>query len=196
MPPRDEVGPLDGTLVGAPITDGRRRKGALRRRALLEATARVVGTHGLAALSQRAVAAEAGVPPSAVLYYFASVDELVGAAFRTLNDGHIAGLTAAAGAADPPAALAAFFVRCAEREPWLTAAETEMWLLAPRRDDLAIELARWERVLDDVAARMTTDPVAARALALVIDGLYVHIATGGSVDRDTTATVIRRVLDA
>jgi DNA-binding transcriptional regulator YbjK len=187
--PRDDASPLDGT-----ITDGRRRKGAQRRRALLEATARVVGTHGLAALSQRAVAAEADVPPSAVLYYFASVDELVGAAFRTLNDAHIGGLTAAAGAADPPAALAAFFVRCAEREPWLTAAETEMWLLAPRRDDLAIELARWERVLGDVGARLTTDPVAARALALVIDGLYVHIATGGSVDRDATAAVIRRLL--
>jgi TetR/AcrR family transcriptional regulator, regulator of biofilm formation and stress response len=176
------------------ITDGRRRKGALRRRALLEATARVVGTRGLAGLSQRSVAAEAGVPASAVLYYFESVDDLVGAAFRALNDGHIAGLTAAAGATDAPAALAAFFVQCAEREPWLTAAETELWLLAPRRDDLAMELARWERVLGDVTARLTTDPVAAHALTLVIDGLYVHIATGGSVDRDATAAVFRRLL--
>ncbi|QKV80249.1 hypothetical protein [Amycolatopsis sp. Hca4] len=46
------------------IADGRLRKGAARRETLLAATLRVVGRSGVAAVSQRTVAAEAGVPPA------------------------------------------------------------------------------------------------------------------------------------
>ena len=48
------------------VTDGRRRRGMQRRRALLAAALQVIGRDGLAAVTQRAVAAEAGFPPSAV----------------------------------------------------------------------------------------------------------------------------------
>ncbi|MEE2046687.1 TetR family transcriptional regulator, partial [Nocardiopsis tropica] len=48
-----------------------------RRRLLLDATMRVVEREGVGAVSQRRVAAEAGVPPSTVTYYYAAVDDLL-----------------------------------------------------------------------------------------------------------------------
>lgn len=52
-------------------------RGDERRRALLEAALRVVGHGGLAALSHRAVAVEAGVPAGSTTYYFATKDDMV-----------------------------------------------------------------------------------------------------------------------
>ena len=72
------------------IADGRLRKGAARREALLTATLRLVGRRGVAGVSQRAVAAEAGVPPTAVLYYFESVDELLVTTLRQINERYCA----------------------------------------------------------------------------------------------------------
>ena len=66
--------------------DGRRVKGERRRRLLLDATVALVGRAGTAAVTQRAVAAEAGVAPSAVLYYFPTVDDLLVAALVDVND--------------------------------------------------------------------------------------------------------------
>ncbi|WP_224390975.1 TetR family transcriptional regulator [Pseudonocardia sp. ICBG1293] len=62
----------DPAAPDAPDADGRRRRGDRRRRELIEATLRLVGAGGVAAVSQRAVAAEAGVPPSSVFYYHPS----------------------------------------------------------------------------------------------------------------------------
>jgi hypothetical protein len=49
------------------VTDGRRRRGNQRRRALLDATLRVIGRDGLAAVTQRTVAAEAGLEISQIV---------------------------------------------------------------------------------------------------------------------------------
>src|SRR4051812_7029847 len=78
------------------IADGRLRKGAARRRTLLDATLRLVGRAGVAAVTQRAVAAEAELPPSTVLYYFASVDELLVTALREVNDRYVEDLAGVA----------------------------------------------------------------------------------------------------
>lgn len=69
-----------------PHADGRRRKGDRRRQQLLAATIRLVGRAGVAGVSQRAVAIEAALPPSAVLYYFGTVDELLVATLTAVND--------------------------------------------------------------------------------------------------------------
>ena len=90
-PPR----PPDPTEpAGADRTDGRRRKGERRRRELLAATVRLIGRLGVSAVTQRAVAAEAGLPPSAVLYYFDTVDGLLLATLRVINDRYLSALDA------------------------------------------------------------------------------------------------------
>ena len=53
------------------------RRGIERRTAILEATLRILGRDGSAAITHRAVADEAGVPTAATTYYFASKEALL-----------------------------------------------------------------------------------------------------------------------
>jgi DNA-binding transcriptional regulator YbjK len=59
---------------------------------VLDATLQMIGCGGLAAMSQRAVAAEARLPSSAVPY-FDSVDVLLVATLPEVNDRYLAALT-------------------------------------------------------------------------------------------------------
>ncbi|MEQ3550895.1 TetR family transcriptional regulator [Pseudonocardia nematodicida] len=155
--------------------DGRRRKGERRRRALLDATLRLVGRSGTAAVSQRAVAAEAEVPPSAVLYYFASVDDLLVAALGAVNDRCLADLGAVRTIED----LVVLMRRWARQDRNSMIAEYELLLLAARRDDLNSELRRWDDALDGVASRLLPDAPERRPLLVaVVNGLCIAAATG------------------
>lgn len=173
-------------------TDGRRRKGERRRRRLLDATLRVVGHAGVTAVTQRAVAAEAGLPPSAVLYYFATVDDLLVAALTELNDRC---LTAIGAAPDDRAgtltALAGFIAGFAHQDRTLIVAEYELWLLAARRPALHGELDRWTEALDGLAARLTADPVRRAAFTAGVDGLLLRAATSeNALDAAGTTAVL------
>ena len=181
----------------ATITDGRRRKGERRRRLLLDATLRVVGRDGVTAVTQRAVAAEAGLPPSAVLYYFATVDDLLVAALTGINDRCLAAIGVAPDdRAGTLAALAAFISGFAHQDRALIVAEYELWLLAARRPALRGELDRWTAALDAVAARLTADPLRRVAFTAGVDGLLLRAATSeNALDAATTAAVLEVLAD-
>ncbi|OLL98991.1 Transcriptional regulator, TetR family [Pseudonocardia sp. Ae717_Ps2] len=162
-----------------PGGDGRRRRGDRRRRELVEATLRLVGAGGVAAVSQRAVAAEAGVPPSAVFYYHPSVDALLVATLTAVNDRWIARLDAVT----TPDDLVALVEDCARQERVTAIAEYELFLLAARRPDLRGELDRWDAALDAAAARLLPDDADRRALlAAAVNGLTLGGALGSPVD--------------
>jgi DNA-binding transcriptional regulator YbjK len=61
----------------APQPLRRRRRGIARRAAILQATLRILGREGSAAITHRAVAEEAGVPIASTTYYFTSKDDLL-----------------------------------------------------------------------------------------------------------------------
>ncbi|MFR9800838.1 TetR/AcrR family transcriptional regulator [Pseudonocardia sp. RS010] len=155
------------------IADGRLRKGAFRRRALLDATLRLVGRSGVAAVTQRAVATEAELPPSAVLYYFASIDELLVTALREVNDRCIEDVGAVATLDDLAGLLAGYSAQDRLR----TVAEYDLYLLAARRPDLRDELERWDRALEELARRLRPDR--AELLAAAVNGRYLRAATSG-----------------
>jgi len=71
---------MNPAVVSAPALDGRRQRGDVSRRALLDAASRVIVDEGVAALTYRAVAEAAGVPLARVSYHFATVDDLMEAA--------------------------------------------------------------------------------------------------------------------
>ncbi|WP_017591884.1 TetR/AcrR family transcriptional regulator [Nocardiopsis potens] len=158
------------------ITDGRRRKGERRRRELLEAVLRVIVRDGIAAVTQRAVAKEAGVPPSAVLYYFATVDELLVAALARVNGDYIERVRALP--EEPGAALrglAGLIAEAADAERASALAEYELYLMAARRPALRAELHRWNGCLDALALRCAgPDPAARAAFTAAVDGLMMR----------------------
>jgi DNA-binding transcriptional regulator YbjK len=157
------------------IGDGRRRKGEQRRRELLAATLRVVGREGVAAVTQRAVAREAGLPPSAVLYYFASVDDLLVTALTVVNDRYIGRVEALPDDDDRAlAALADLIAAGTGEDRSSAAAEYELWLMAARRPAMRGELERWARTLDRFVGRFTDDPVHRSGITAAIDGLFLR----------------------
>ncbi|MGW9346524.1 TetR/AcrR family transcriptional regulator [Nocardiopsis flavescens] len=155
-----------------PATDGRRLKGARRRRLLVDAVLRVIAVEGAAAVSQRRVAAEAGVPPSAVMYHYASVDDLLLAALTGVNDFYVTALEALA--RDPltaPRELAEL-VAAPGREH--LAAEFELFLMAARRPALRVETERWRRAVDAFLTPHLADPDDRTAAAAAVDGLFLR----------------------
>jgi len=158
----------------APPVDGRRRKGEERRRLLREATMRVVGRGGVAAVTQRAVAAEAGMTPSLVSYHFPTVDALLSATLAAVNDDHVAALERCAREDDPVRALAEFVAACAADRTDALAAEYELFLQAGRRPALRDEWVRWTAALDALLAPLVADRDARAAAAVGVDGLCLR----------------------
>jgi DNA-binding transcriptional regulator YbjK len=60
-----------------PLPRRPQRRGIERRAAILQATLRILGREGSAAITHRAVAQEAGVPIAATTYYFSSKHDLL-----------------------------------------------------------------------------------------------------------------------
>lgn len=162
------------TLTSTEPADGRRRKGARRRRLLIEATMRVIERDGLVAVSQRVVAQEAGVPPSAVTYYFPTVDELLVAALTACNDDYLDRLAECAAAPDPLRRLANLIAESTRSRRAQVAAEYELFLMAGRRPALHPEVARWSDGLDAFLAPHVTDPMARAGVAAAVDGLFLR----------------------
>jgi DNA-binding transcriptional regulator YbjK len=153
--------------------DGRRRKGERRRAQLLAATMRVIERAGLAAVSQRAVAQEGGVPPSAVTYYFPSVDDLLVAALTACNDDYLHRLDDCARDADPLDRFATLIAESAGPRRLHVAAEYELFLMAARRSDLQPEVARWTRAVDAFLVPYVADPVTRAGVVAAVDGLFL-----------------------
>jgi DNA-binding transcriptional regulator YbjK len=175
-------------------TDGRRRRGNARRRALLDATLEVIGRDGLAAVSQRAVAAEAGLPPSALYYYFPALDDLVAAALVDVNDRFLAELRALPDGDGALRALAVATVDGTRRRRTEVLAELELWVLAARHDTLRGEVDRWNAGLRAAAATLTDEPAALDAVVAAVNGYYWQAATSTGFDVDQLVAILRRIV--
>ncbi|MCC6524571.1 MAG: TetR family transcriptional regulator, partial [Polyangiaceae bacterium] len=68
--------------AGAERATSRKERGEAKRRAVLEATLRLLAREGPRGVTHRAVAAEAGTSLRATTYYFASREELLTEALR------------------------------------------------------------------------------------------------------------------
>lgn len=168
--------------------DGRRARGDRRRTAIIEATLRVVERDGVAGVTHRVVAREAGVPTTATTYYFATLDDLL-----------VAALTAAAGdyvpamlhclehGADPADVLAEYVTEGRGR----AIAEHELYLLAARRPALRPVARRWLDAITALARSTVADELTARVLVATLDGLVVQALIA---DVPPTADEFRAIL--
>ncbi|MFD1145829.1 TetR/AcrR family transcriptional regulator [Saccharothrix hoggarensis] len=151
------------------MTDGRRVRGERRRRAILEATLRVVERDGVAGVSHRSVAREAGVPTTSTTYYFATLDDLLIATLTWSADQMASSFRKV-----PPtqAAVARFLADAVGAHRGRTLAEYELYLLAARRPELRPAARRWLELITEAVGPW--DPVALRALLAGVDGLLIQ----------------------
>ncbi|WP_128377852.1 TetR/AcrR family transcriptional regulator [Streptomyces cavernae] len=175
-----------------------RRYDPERRQRIIDAAIRVVGAKGLAGLSHRSVAAEADVPLGSTTYHFTTLDELMVAALRQASEG-FAKVVAARGAlqderADLAGELAALLGEWLAGDPTSVELEYELYLAALRRPALRPVAAEWCESLADVLARRT-DPVTARALVALLDGICLQVLlTGTPYDEAYAREVLDRVI--
>jgi TetR/AcrR family transcriptional regulator len=104
---------------------------------LLDAAERVMIAEGHAAVTSRRVAAEAGLKPQLVHYYFATMDDLFLAVFRRRAEVGLERQAAALSSADPMRALWQFSL-----DPAGTALTTELNSLANHRKAIRAEIAQ------------------------------------------------------
>ncbi|KUJ34199.1 HTH-type transcriptional regulator RcdA [Streptomyces sp. MBT84] len=174
-----------------------RRYDPERRQRIIDAAIRVVGERGIAGLSHRSVAAEADVPLGSTTYHFATLDELMVAALRQTNEGFAKAL-AASGLEDAEGDLAADLARALGT--WLGGDRTgveleyELYLAALRRPALRPVAAEWTEETAERLARRT-DPVTARALLALMDGICLQVLlTGSPYDEGYARDVLSRVI--
>ncbi|WP_217235709.1 TetR/AcrR family transcriptional regulator [Streptomyces sp. AC555_RSS877] len=177
-----------------------RRYDPERRQRIIEAAIRVVGAKGLAGLSHRSVAAEADVPLGSTTYHFKTLDELMVAALRQANEGFAKVVAARGSLTDPRTDLAAELAGLLGE--WLAGERTgveleyELYVAALRRPALRPVAAEWA---DDLADRLAAraDPVTARALVALTDGICLQVLlTGTPYDEEYAREVLARVIDA
>lgn len=177
-----------------------RRHDPERRQRIIDAAIRVVGEKGLAGLSHRSAAAEADVPLGSTTYHFKSLDELMVAALRQAGEGFAKAVAAHGALGDPGGDLAADLARVLG--DWLggdrigVELEYELYLAALRRPALRPVAAEWA---DDLAERLArrTDPVTARALVALADGICLQVLlTGAPYDEEYAREVLGRVIPA
>lgn len=180
---------------------------AERRGAILDATVRILGTEGLAAVTHRAVAREAGVPLAATTYYFDSKDQLVEEALALLATAEIESLAERAALLGErlgsPGELASGLVEVlapgTDEGRRALLAKYELYLEAARRPPLRPTAARWISAFTQLAEAALTaigapePPRRAPVMVAAIDGLLVHRLA--APDSESAERVLRERVD-
>ncbi|MFE1958347.1 TetR/AcrR family transcriptional regulator [Streptomyces sp. NPDC059479] len=175
-----------------------RRYDPERRQRIIDAAIRVVGRAGIAGLSHRTVAAEADVPLGSTTYHFASLDELLIAALRQANESFAAAIRESGALADPECDVAAELARFTGE--WLAGERTgveleyELYLAALRRPALRPVAAEWCIAVAEVLSRRI-DPVTARALVALLDGICLQVLLTDAVyDEEYAREMMARLI--
>ncbi len=157
--------------------DGRRARGDRRKTEIIQATLRVIEHEGVAGVSHRRVAREAGVPAASLTYYFAGLDDLlVGTLVWSaesmavevrdlIESSRIKG-------SGPAGAVAEMLADALGPRRGRTMAEYELYLLAARRPALRPAARLWLDVLTSLARQ--PDEVGFRAFLAAVDGILMQ----------------------
>ncbi|RPA58516.1 TetR family transcriptional regulator [Gordonia oryzae] len=171
---------------------GIRETSRRRRQVLLDATIRIMARQGLAAVTHRAVAAEAGLPPSSTSYFFESIDELMAEAVGEAMNREVARLSdlekAVSQSGSSGGALIEQFIEFLRSDQDLhTIAQFEVYLYASRKPELrerVIEIIDATRQVARQAlnASGVRDPLAANSMLALIDGFSLHRIANPTTD--------------
>jgi len=167
-------------------TDGRKLRGDRRREELIRATLRLVERDGLAGITHRRVANEAGVPTASTTYHFASLDDLLVATLTWCADEFAVSVRdrvarAQGDAREEIRQLAEMIAEALGPQRGRLIAEYELYLLAARRPALRPAAHRWADILTALLEHETQDDdVTFRAFLAGLDGLLLQGLTRGA----------------
>lgn len=175
----------------------RREQPDTRRDSLVEATLRSLAAHGHAGASVRRIAAEAGVSVGLINHHYASIDELIAAAYERVALGIVRQLLEVTEAAPPSPRqrLSAFFrASCSPAiiDPDLLGVWVVFWSMIKhspvmqrtQQHTFAEYRAILERLLTDYAAEVggndTDMRLAAIGLSALLDGIWLELCLNPS----------------
>lgn len=198
--------------LGAPgEVSAHRAAGKRRRNALLEAAIELIGTGGPSAVTHRAVAKGANVPPAATTYYFNGLADLLHKVREHVARREDESLHAAMEAPMPEGAeevadrvFEDMCQRTLSRRPHLIA-HYEIFLDAARDDEESVSAERWtqseidymDRVLESQGWPEGPDRrTRARVIAVAIDGLVLDELATHAFGADGLREAVGTLLDA
>lgn len=184
-------------------------RGEVRRRQILEAAVRVIGTGGLAAVTHRAVAEEAGVPLGSTTYYFKDRDDLVRQTMAHAVEVEAQRMADAVDAVhEEPSVersvtlLTAIFLDKSVADPLYDLALFEMFLEATRNPSVRAQTREWSeliaRIVDRLLPPTTPDvprPVVLQVVAALIDGLMLEAASNRELSVPDLSAHLRTVIE-
>lgn len=174
------------------------------RAALLDAAERLILTDGYAAVTSRKVAAEAGLKPQLVHYYFRTMDELFVELFRRLAED---GLVRQAQVLESPRPLRALWEF--SNQPTGSAFAMEFAALANHRKDIRAEIGRFAEalraqqleIMTEVFERYAVDVASYPAVTLLVlmtsvsRLLVMEERLGMSTGHAETRALVERLID-
>jgi DNA-binding transcriptional regulator YbjK len=182
----------DGSAAGSARRP--RRYDPDRRQRLVATALDVIAEQGVAGASHRAIARAADVPLGSTTYHFANLDELLAAAFtvhaETIADALEERMRAVADQETALDALATHLAQDLLASDRALVLAVELYVAAARRPSLRAVTEAWMR-RSRRALELHFDPVTARELDALIEGLVLHQALS---TEPMTADQIRHAL--
>ncbi len=179
------------------MNGGTKRKDPERRQRIVEATLDVVAEYGVTGTTHRRIAAAAAVPLGSVTYYFATLDDLIAAAFLQLaeqSSDEFAKRMAMAGDRDSAkAAIVAIIAGSIWATPRTLLLSYELYAFAARHPPVAAVMQRWMSN-SRVALERFFDPLTARALDALVEGIGIHNSIDTEpLEEDAIRTIVDRI---
>ena len=194
-----------------PLRGGRRKvgRGEAKRRQILDAAVRVIGTGGLASLTHRAVAEAAGVPLGSMTYYFRDREELVDQTMsyaveieRQRMSSILDSVTGEPTVKRSVELLTEIFLDKTIADPLYDLALFEMFMEATRNPELRQKSIAWSELIAGIVDRVLppTDPALPRPMAVqivaaLIDGLMLESASNQDLSLEQLSDHLRATID-
>ena len=164
------------------MTQQSRRNDPARRQRIIDATLAVIADLGTAATTHRRIAEAAQVPLGSVTYYFATLEDLLTAAFLQLAEESSAAFRAhlevATDRATACTAVVDIIANQIWAEPRTLVLSYELYAFAARHPAVSAVMQQWMDSSRDALGRFF-DPLTARGLDALIEGIGIH----NSIDR-------------
>ena len=179
------------------MTQQSRRNDPTRRQRIVDATLGVIADLGTAATTHRRIAEAAQVPLGSVTYYFATLEDLLTAAFLQLaadsSTAFRARLESATDRAEACTAVIDIIANQVWAEPRTLLWSYELYAFAARHPPVGAVMQRWMDSSRESLGRFF-DPLTARALDALIEGIGIHNSIDRApLDRDAIKTIVERI---